>query len=87
VRAVLDAAALDRALDRRLHEAARALDRDPLQLALFGGEDYALLGAGPAHKRPKGALPIGHLEKGRGVWLRTARGTRRLARSGFDHFR
>jgi thiamine-monophosphate kinase len=87
VRAVLDAAALEQALDQRLHQAARTLKKDPLQLALFGGEDYALLAAGPAHKRPTGAFTVGRFEKGRGVWLCSARGTRPLARAGFDHFR
>lgn len=87
VRAVLDADALDQALGVRLHKAARELKCTALDLALFGGEDYALLATGTAHKRPKEARVIGHIEKGRGVCLRTGTETRRLSSLGFDHFR
>jgi thiamine-monophosphate kinase len=85
-RAVLDATALEQALDRRLRKTASLLQRDPLELALFGGEDYALIATGPSSKRPPLAHAIGQIEKGRGVWLRTPRATKRLSRSGFDHF-
>jgi len=87
VRAVLDTVALDQALGIRVHQAALELKREALDLALFGGEDYALLATGPARKRPKEAQVIGHIEKGRGVWLRTGTKTRRLSSLGFDHFR
>jgi len=87
LRAVIDAEALDQALDTRLHKAARALDRTALEFALFGGEDYALIAAGPARRRPDGARAIGQFEKGSGVWLQTATGRQRLSPAGFDHFR
>jgi len=87
VRAVLDTVALDQALGIRLHKAARELKREALDLALFGGEDYTLLATGPARKRPNEARVIGHIEVGRGVWLRTGNKTRRLSNLGFDHFR
>jgi thiamine-monophosphate kinase len=87
VRAVLDAMALNEALGIRVHKAASELKREVLDLALFGGEDYALLATGPARKRPKEAQVIGQIEKGRGVWLRMEGKTRRLSSSGFDHFR
>lgn len=87
LRAVLDTVALNETLGVRLHRAARELKREALDLALFGGEDYALLATGPARKRPQEARVIGHIEKGRGVWLRTGNKTRRLSSLGFDHFR
>ncbi|HEY3498935.1 MAG TPA: thiamine-phosphate kinase, partial [Polyangiaceae bacterium] len=47
VRAVLYAALLERALSSELRALASFAGRTPLELALAGGEDYALVAAGP----------------------------------------
>lgn len=83
VRLVLDELALS-AAHQQLFRASQALGFDALQLALYGGEDYALLATGPARKRPRGAKTIGFVERGRGAWL--SRDGRRVSlKSGFDH--
>ena len=86
-RAVLRAESVENAVGPRLRRVAKSLNRSALDWALFGGEDYALIAAGAPHKRPVGAIVIGHFETGRGVWLQTAGKTRRLSPLGFDHFR
>jgi thiamine-monophosphate kinase len=79
---VLDEAALLE--DQGLLDAARALGDDALDLALHGGEDYALVAASP---RPiAGFRRIGEVRAGRGLALRGASGERTLAPRGFDHF-
>jgi thiamine-monophosphate kinase len=87
VKLILDEPALLRALPAVLHQAAHELGETPLQLALVGGEDYALLATGPRRKRPKGATVIGEVRKGRGTALRSNGRERRLSKLGFDHFR
>lgn len=87
VRAVIHANALHETLASKQRRAARELGRKPIELALFGGEDYALLATGSAHKRPLGAHVIGRIETGSGVWLQTDAALQRLSDSGFDHFR
>lgn len=87
VKIVIDSAALSEALCPELERLARALGRDPLELALDGGEDYALLATGPEGGRPRGARWIGRLERGCGVELETEAGERKKLSGGFDHFR
>jgi thiamine-monophosphate kinase len=87
VKLVFDEPALLRALPVALQRAARELGETPLDLALAGGEDYALLATGPSRKRPKGVAVIGEVRSGRGVALRSNGRERRLAELGFDHFR
>ncbi len=58
-----------RALAPYLGVSALDLGVSALDLALYGGEDYALLAAGPPGKCPKGAHIIGWVDRGRGVWL------------------
>jgi thiamine-monophosphate kinase len=82
VRVVLDARAL--LADPGLVDAARALGADPLELALHGGEDYALVVASPA--AIEGFRRIGDVTAGRGLALRTDHGEEPLAALGFDHF-
>ncbi len=80
VRIDLDPAAL---VPPELHELCARLGLDPLAMALGGGEDYALIATVPDGSSPEGARVIGHVIEGDGVWL----DGRRLAATGFDHFR
>jgi thiamine-monophosphate kinase len=83
-------------LAKGLAEAAAAAQRDPLQLAVAGGEDYELLAALPAEALGEASLrmgeaaettltPIGEVTTGAGVELRLPGGGR-LEAAGFDHF-
>jgi thiamine-monophosphate kinase len=84
VRVVLDAALLSKVLSPELETVARALGQNPMDLAIEGGEDYALLATGPATKRPRFTRPIGTNEKGQGVFLRSS-GQRTRLSGGFEH--
>jgi thiamine-monophosphate kinase len=64
--------------------AASALGADPLDLALHGGEDYALVAASPVPIA--GFRRIGEVRQGRGLVLRTPSGERPIEPLGFDHF-
>jgi thiamine-monophosphate kinase len=84
--ALLDVAALRAHVEPPLATLARTLGVSVLDLALHGGEDYALIAAsaGPID----GFVRIGRLEEGEGVALEDARGARRaIDPRGFDHFR
>ncbi len=85
VRLVIEAAALEEILRPDLVDAARELGREPLELALHGGEDYALLATGLKARRPSFARRIGRVERGRGAWLEGASGRPRRLGTGFDH--
>ena len=82
-RLVLFAEELLRAVPAAVHTDAHAVGSSALELALFGGEDYALLCTS--------ALPIvgfacvGEVCEGEGAELRSG-GTRRPLSGGFDHF-
>jgi thiamine-monophosphate kinase len=87
----IDAAALPVA--EGVAEVAAALDRDPLQLAVSGGEDYELLAAVPpqgldlerlGESGGVGVTRIGEVVAGEGVEIRLPEG-RALALRGFDH--
>jgi len=88
VRAVLDAARL---VGDELREAAAALGRDPLALALYGGEDYALVATLPEGQALEGFTRIGAVEPlsaGPCVALAGEDGSiTALVELGFDHFR
>jgi thiamine-monophosphate kinase len=81
VRVVLDEEALR---DAPLVAAAAALGVDPLDLALHGGEDYALVAASVAPIQ--GFRRVGEIQAGDGVVLRGAGGERRIEPRGYDHF-
>jgi thiamine-monophosphate kinase len=72
------------------HDAlARRLGRDPLAVALAGGEDYELLLAGPEHPVLRAvATPIGRVVAGPpGVTILDANGAAiALPSAGYDHF-
>lgn len=85
VRVVLDEAALLAHAGPVLEDAARLLGVAPLELALHGGEDYALAIA--ASSEVEAFSRIGAVEEGEGVWLSSAGAPpRRLAERGFEHF-
>jgi thiamine-monophosphate kinase len=78
--------------------ASPCLNRDPLDLALKGGEDYQLLFTLPPEKQEAllpafaGAglpppLPLGEVTTGNRVLLVTEKGREDISGSGFDHFR
>lgn len=79
---VLDEEAL--CADVFLQEAATALGLPALELALYGGEDYALVAASPAPI--DGFRRIGEVVAGQGVSVRGANGTYAVPMRGFDHF-
>jgi thiamine-monophosphate kinase len=78
--------------------AAPLLKRDPIKLALSGGEDYQLLFTTPRERAgsleaafAREELPpprlLGEIVAGRGVWLLTGEGKFEISGQGFDHFR
>jgi thiamine-monophosphate kinase len=83
VRVVLDEAALRAYLHAATKACAHALALDPLELALGGGEDYALLctSASPI----EGFTRVGEVQRGSGVVVRSD-GNERAVDAGFDHF-
>lgn len=86
VRLVLEEVALRRALTPSLRRASELLGTEALELALRGGEDYALVATGAAARRPRCGRRIGRVERGSGVVLERADGARGPAGAGFDHF-
>jgi thiamine-monophosphate kinase len=83
VRVVLDEGALRAHLHGATIAVAAALEKDPLDLALGGGEDYALLCTSATAL--EGFTRIGHVAGGQGVVLHGNRGDRDIA-LGWDHF-
>jgi thiamine-monophosphate kinase len=83
VRVVIDEFAI--LSDASLVAAAGVLGESALDLALHGGEDYALVVASdvpvPGFRR------VGEVREGQGVALRGAGGERTIEPVGFDHFR
>jgi thiamine-monophosphate kinase len=79
---VFDEAALRS--DDALTMAAAALGADPLDLALYGGEDYAVLAA--SAEPIAGFRCIGEIAPGSGLILRSRGDDRRIDARGFDHF-
>lgn len=86
VRVVLEAERIRALIPARFVALARRLAEDPLQVALEGGEDYALLATGPSPERPPCATVIGRVERGQGAYLES---DERIAplRGGFEHGR
>jgi thiamine-monophosphate kinase len=84
---VLDEVALLTAAGPALASAAAIVARDPLELALFGGEDYALFMAFAPGELVAPFAPVGECVAGGGLWLRARGGeTRPIEPRGFDHF-
>jgi len=70
--------------DPALRDAARALGDGALDLALHGGEDYAVVAT--SHRPIPGFRRIGEVRAGSGLALRSASGERLVEPRGFDHF-
>jgi thiamine-monophosphate kinase len=87
VRLLVDEELLRAALRPELVSVCSALGIDALDVALKGGEDYALLVTSRPSRRLPNARRIGSVVAGSGAFLRRAAGGRlsRLA-GGFDHF-
>lgn len=85
VRLVIEAEAVRAVLAAELVSVAERLGRDSLQLALSGGEDYALVASGPRRARPAWARAIGRIERGRGALLERRDGRLTPLAAGFDH--
>lgn len=84
---VLDRAAVLEAGGEALVAGAHVTGCDPLELALIGGEDYALLAT--SRNELPGFVQIGTVEAHDGggrLFMKTARGTVPLEPRGFDHF-
>jgi thiamine-monophosphate kinase len=81
---VLDAVRLIEHGGAPLGSAAEALEVPALELALHGGEDYALLAASDVPI--PGFAAIGEVRVGEGIVLREASGERAIVGEGFDHF-
>jgi thiamine-monophosphate kinase len=82
----------------RVKTVAALLARDPLELALSGGEDYQLLFTSPPQQEETllqafsraglpPPLPLGEIIAGEGVFLATAQGDQDISGAGYDHFR
>jgi len=84
VEVTIDLDALGAALSPALIALAPVLGFSALDLALYGGEDYALVATGSSRARPAAARLIGGVGKGGGVWLLES-GLRRRAGGGFEH--
>jgi thiamine-monophosphate kinase len=86
VRVVVQADALLATLDLQVQQLITWLKLEPLDVVLAGGEDYALLATGPAAARPPFVQVVGEVWRGKGAYVASAVGLRRLA-AGFDHLR
>jgi thiamine-monophosphate kinase len=91
---LIDAGSLP--LAEGLAEFAAAAERDPLEVAVSGGEDYELLAALPPDRLTEASsrmgeaaettlTPIGQVKAGEGVEIRLPGGGR-LEAQGYDHF-
>jgi thiamine-monophosphate kinase len=85
VRIVIEQGALLATLQPDLVTVAPLLGTTPLELALSGGEDYALVVTGPASKATNWMRPIGRVERGRGVALEATDGSMSRLSGGFEH--
>jgi thiamine-monophosphate kinase len=87
VKAVLETKLLARLVSPDLADLADLLGEPGVALALNGGEDYALLCAGPRARRPAEAKVVGRIERGSGSELELESGQRLALGRGFDHLR
>jgi thiamine-monophosphate kinase len=70
-----------------LRDGAARLEREPVEAALHGGEDYVVAFASPPNAPiPDGYWVIGEVEEGQGVFLDDGQGRHEVAARGHDHF-
>ncbi len=74
-------------LDDAFCDAARIMGRDPLAMALDGGEDYELLATGPREAFGDAWRVVGAVIEGDGIWVAEGGVRRRWSPRGWDHFR
>ncbi len=84
VQVIIFEEALDKMISPSLRRVSRKYGWDAFELALQGGEDYALLAAGPAENRPRGVQVVGTVVRGRGVILRSDKSQVPID-GGFEH--
>ena len=94
VRLVLESESLP--VSPSLRAFAQLAGRDPIEMALGGGDDYELLFTAPAARAGRFADPpaewaaavqrVGRVEAGEGAFFENDRGLRRIDDLGFDHF-
>ena len=70
-------------VDARLGRLGGRLSCEAEELALHGGDDYALLGTFSDYAVPEGFVVVGRCVEGEGVWS----GGKRIEESGHEHFR
>jgi thiamine-monophosphate kinase len=80
VRVELDRELLQAIITPKLATAALALNLDPMDLLLSGGEDHGFLIA--STQLPEGAIKLGEIKPGSGVWLDQSP----VALMGYQHF-
>jgi len=81
-------------LSKQLRKFCRETGENPLEMALIGGEDYALLFTFPKSRRARlGRVParaqltvIGEVQRGKGVFLKKAGKVNQLSARSFAHF-
>jgi thiamine-monophosphate kinase len=78
----------ERLVSAELAAAAAFAGRDPVELALAGGEDYALLVSAPPEVELEDFEPIGRVEArgGSTLWLAHGSALEPIDARGFDHF-
>ena len=83
-------------LSRAVRIAASTLNLDPIELALYGGEDFQLLWTIPPEKAKNmerkiapvlGHAPffLGHIKEGKGVWLKSHSKLSDITFKGYEH--
>lgn len=73
-------------VDPEVREVGEILDSDPLDWALFGGEDFELVYTVPEGVDVPG-YEVGRMTEGEGVYLEGKEGRKLLTEWGYDHFR
>ena len=85
VRVVIEVDRLSACCSDALRLASKALDMDPLQLMLTGGEDYSLVVT--CARLIEGYTCIGRVESGEGLFIDENNRVTPLAPKGYDHFK
>lgn len=75
-------------ISKEAKDLSARLNKDPLNLALYGGEDYELLFTSSCNDMLPNAIHIGEItEVAQGLWLINGNGEKReLKPKGFEHF-